>query len=343
MTEENKTILANLVSQKIPFCAFRLPGDQIRIFRLANEKPKTGEYFVVKGWKEVSEPVFFEPFNDATSRAALTAPNQSSKPINTSFDEYAESFHQIKRSIQSGVIHKAILSRILELDTPGGFMPLIFFKSLSEAYPHTLCYLLSHPAEGLWIGASPELLLKKRQDVHSTISLAGTLKNEGEIKWNKKEIEEQELVSQHIREVVESFNPSSFQESSVQTRQAGPVAHLESTFTFKIDKERDFLDIINRLHPTPAIAGLPVDQAKKIILETEKHDRRLYCGYLGYVKENTSADFFVNLRCMQIVEESLFLYLGGGITKDSELKSEWEETINKAKTLTNLMGGQSVS
>jgi len=88
-----------------------------------------------------------------------------------------------------------------------------------------------------------------------------------------------------------------------------------------------------QLHPTPAVCGLPAMDAKRELLLTEPHERRLYSGFLGPVKNNGSAQLFVNLRCMQIIGKKAYLYAGGGLTIDSELEKEWEETKNKAETM----------
>ena len=86
------------------------------------------------------------------------------------------------------------------------------------------------------------------------------------------------------------------------------------------------------MHPTPAVCGLPKEKALDLIYKTEPYDREYYAGYLGMVEKDT-VDFYVNLRCMKIYENTAALFVGGGITANSVAKKEWEETELKAETL----------
>jgi len=104
---------------------------------------------------------------------------------------------------------------------------------------------------------------------------------------------------------------------------------LKTEFTFATQNIQNF---INELHPSSAISGMPKHTAITNIKEAETHHRKLYTGYLGFEKGD-SINYFVNLRCMQVHKESATLYLGGGITKESILESEWEETEHKAQSL----------
>ena len=92
------------------------------------------------------------------------------------------------------------------------------------------------------------------------------------------------------------------------------------------------MSLVNQLHPTPAIAGLPIGEALNLISNTEIHSRKMYSGFLGRISEDRT-DLYVNLRCCQVISNQAFLYLGGGFTKDSNSNSEWDETENKSKTL----------
>lgn len=81
------------------------------------------------------------------------------------------------------------------------------------------------------------------------------------------------------------------------------------------------------------------EKAKKFILENEAYDRKYYTGYLGPIDTTeNSAIMYVNLRCMEVLANTIRLYVGGGITKDSDVHAEWEETINKAQTMLKVLG-----
>jgi len=96
------------------------------------------------------------------------------------------------------------------------------------------------------------------------------------------------------------------------------------------------------LHPTPAVCGLPKKITKDFILNNEGYNREYYSGFLGeinkdFVSKENNTDLFVNLRCMQITDNKAFIYVGGGITKDSIPENEWKETVNKSMTIKKVL------
>jgi isochorismate synthase len=116
--------------------------------------------------------------------------------------------------------------------------------------------------------------------------------------------------------------------------------------------------LISAIHPTPAVCGLPKGSAKKFILENENYNREFYTGFLGelnlkktlqrngnrknrenqaYASITKTSALFVNLRCMKLEAKQAVLFVGGGITKDSNPVAEWEETSNKAQTMKSVL------
>jgi isochorismate synthase len=116
---------------------------------------------------------------------------------------------------------------------------------------------------------------------------------------------------------------------------AGPVEHLRTDITFNIDSKREG-QLIQQLHPTPAVCGLPRNMAKQVYEALEIHRRELYTGYIG-VFEAHQTHCYVNLRCAKLIDDELFAFVGGGITDESVPELEWAETENKSKTLFDLL------
>ncbi len=274
--------------------------------------------------------------NSFAERHTTTTPRNAHHdlPGHTSFENYASQFEAYKRSFENGSLKKAILSRVKSIEKPRNFNVMDFFRKLEKAYPNAMVYLLSHPETGMWMGATPEILVEKTQSGWQTVSLAGTLAHDSDKTWTKKEKIEQEYVSAHIRDALSASGINAFEESAPSELQAGKVKHLKSTFRFDGPKTPEFFhQLVSHLHPTPAVAGLPAKKAADFINMTESHDRGLYTGYLGIVNFPERVSLYVNLRCMQIGKSDLALYLGGGITSDSDLQSEWDETEQKAMTI----------
>jgi isochorismate synthase len=232
-------------------------------------------------------------------------------------------------------IEKAVFSRIKAVEKNNNDSPLTLFRKLTDAYgEEALVYLASDPQFGTWIGATPESLLEGGDLGIQSMALAGT-KETKDIDWTEKEYHEQELVAQYIEDIIKGQSPIQFKKSEVETVKNGAVYHLRTNYTFEIPPYK-WNSLIDRLHPTPAVCGTPRELAFELIRNFEPHDRVFYAGILG-IKGLTTLKVFVNLRCMQILKDNYALYVGGGITKDSDLVAEWRETELKSQTLLKII------
>jgi len=101
--------------------------------------------------------------------------------------------------------------------------------------------------------------------------------------------------------------------------------------------KNNFTELLCKLHPTPSVGGLPIKKALDFIVQNEKHNRAYYAGFLGPINISKKSAIFVNLRCLQLIENEFVLYSGAGITASSVAEKEWEETENKMLTLMNVI------
>ncbi len=257
-----------------------------------------------------------------------------SKPqATTTKQEHHEMVESAISAIKSGNPQKVIISTIKSVERNGQLLSAVFEK-LFITYPTAFRYLCYHPQFGTWAGASPELLLKKEGNQYNTTALAGTVKtNASETPvWNEKLIHEQALVTDGIKNDLNTIGIYNLIVSEPKAHQAGPVTHLKTDFRFESTTGSSD-KIIAALHPTAAVCGFPREDAKSLYNSLEKHQRRLYTGYLGVKKSNDDSCYFVNLRCMQVFDDHFELHVGGGITAGSIAADEWEETEQKAKVL----------
>lgn len=230
---------------------------------------------------------------------------------------------------------KAILSRIKRVsitDTPDSV-----FLALCEAYPTAFVYFIESVRFGTWIGASPEILLKRDGDQVKTMALAGTRKSDEILDWTEKEFQEHAFVADFIEDTTAAFGVKTIDRGALETVQSGPVKHLLTKFAFDLPIAKEW-EWTRAIHPTPAVSGWPREASFELIAQLEPHNRSLYTGVIGVLGAETA--LYVNLRCAQIIENEMFLYLGGGFTKDSVPEDEWQETENKAKTLLNVLKKQ---
>jgi isochorismate synthase len=259
----------------------------------------------------------------------------SSPQHETSRSTHAAAISQALAMMQKGVLSKVIVSRIKHVGRQPSDDLDSFIQQLCLAYPGAFIYRLNHPQWGEWIGATPEVLLRKAGREYQTMSLAGTLATGSNETWNKKLVDEQAMVTSYIEQIIDSFSPMSKSVIGPEDLVAGPVRHLCTYFKFNTEKETKA--VLEALHPTPAICGLPKDSALNFISQNEAHERRLYTGYLGVETPDADAMFWVNLRCMQIFDDHYELHIGGGITALSVADEEWEETERKSRVLLNFL------
>jgi len=239
--------------------------------------------------------------------------------------------------IENNKFKKVVLSR--KKVVPKHSSPLQIFRKVLDSYPNAFCYFWYHPKIGLWIGATPELLFLKQNSTLVTMSLAGTKKSTTTDKpsWGKKEMEEQDMVTQHIVQELRTYVPD-LSIGKVNSVRAGNLWHLRTKIWGTVG-DLELKSIIQALHPTPAICGFPVIEAEAFIIRNENYDREFYSGFLGElnIDNDKTSHFFVNLRCMQIKDDSAFLYIGGGITSGSNAQQEWMETVHKSETMLNMI------
>ncbi|MES2574878.1 MAG: isochorismate synthase [Bacteroidota bacterium] len=212
------------------------------------------------------------------------------------------------------------------------------FEKLANLYPTTFVYCFYHPKVGIWLGATPEQLFKANNKEFQTIALAGTQKDTGsnEVVWPNKEREEQQFVTDYIVEKVKNV-ASEVSVSEPYSIKAGSIWHIKTDISGTLNLGSSLQEVIQLLHPTPAVCGLPKDKSKAFILENENYDRTFYTGFLGELNIENRTDLFVNLRCMEISNSQAHLFMGCGITKDSVPEKEWEESINKSATMKKVL------
>ena len=261
----------------------------------------------------------------------------SDKPIpeSTTPEEYREAFFEMYHALSDEWLDKVVLSRLLHI--PEGHDWGAVVKALSEAHPQAFVYALYHPDFGTWLGATPETLLEVDQQRLRTMALAGTLPIEegqhlSEVPWSAKEYDEQEQVARFIEDTLRSTGASDIHRDGPQTVAAGKIAHLCTRYQAHLSDPAATHRLLSALHPTPAVCGLPPENAHAKIRQAEAHDRSLYTGFLG-LHQAGQLKLFVNLRCMQVNTTGHTLYLGGGLTRGSVLEKEWTETEHKARTL----------
>lgn len=354
--EVTEFMINDLIEKNIPFVLFSESGKDAKI--LIQNSPlnmegnvqikERGFYVFPFSPNENSAPLFFYPDylyewkdfkNQKINFEQLQIPKiDHQKLYEVTEEEYAADIEKFFESFKKNNIKKTIYSRIrrevfseeLKLDQ--------FFEKLVKSYPKAFVYTIHIPGDGIWVGASPELLLSYHNNEAKTIALAGTLKLNKNIpspEWTRKEIDEQRLVEKFIIALCNEMEIK-YEKSAVRSSNTGKVYHLKSDFVLNIQPSQ-IVEFLNKLHPTPAISGLPQKKSLELIYSTEKHERSYYGGFLGWVDNLQEFNLFINLRCMKLINNQCYFFAGGGITPESEISKEWAETNLKMSTLMDVL------
>lgn len=359
---------------QLPFVVYRKPnGKSVSGMLQINNDLVYTENFNEQGF-------VFSPFNDLENTVLIpsnisenivldnfvieefTMPQKAGIFKNISLESDKE-FHM--NLINKGVLaiknkefQKVVLSRREVVDLEDDH-PINIYKKLLNLYKSAFVYCWYHPKIGLWLGATPETLIKIESNRFSIMALAGTQDYKGkmDVSWKNKEIQEQQFVTDFI---VDNLKPwvTNVTISDIETVKAGNLLHLKTIVSAQLKPETNLSQVIESLHPTPAVCGLPKVAAKKFILKHENYKREFYTGFLGelnfetiakprsgkrnienraYAVTKNSTQLYVNLRCMQLKNKQAIIYVGGGITESSDAEREWQETVSKSLVIKNVL------
>ena len=357
--EELLSIIHKAKATNLPFVIYRKP--EMKIVDAIVQKDDRVEYsddfsasgFIMAPFDGRKKAVLFSEKNTEKFRCVLSDKESVSSIVqnngvqdDTSVNLKNKHLKLVEKGIQgirNGHFIKTVLSRSETIGLKQIEIVNIF-KRLMSTYTAAFVYVWYHPQIGLWAGASPETLLKTKGSTFQTMSLAGTQKyrNTIEVHWGEKEKQEQKIVTEHI---VRSLEGLKLEVSETYNRKAGNLLHLCNDIKGTFKEGNQLKQLIEKLHPTAAVCGLPREEVKDFILKEEGYDRSFYTGFLGElnVKDDITSgnsvssaphsNLFVNLRCMELKEKhhsEAVIYVGGGVTLDSDPLSEWQETVQKS-------------
>ncbi len=251
-------------------------------------------------------------------------------------EQYCSAVESAVSQIKRGTFQKLVVSRssdfLFEESKIGAFV-----TSVISNYPEANISIFNIPGQGLWVSASPEVLLAYNQfDGIRSMALAGTRVYEPDFEevslWSFKELDEQSIVSDYIREAFHERGISKVKEKGPYPIQAGNLIHLRTDFFACGADSGEFYPILDLLHPTSAVCGSPKLESLAWLFENEDFNRAYFSGFSG-ILEPECKKVVVNLRAARMKDGIITLFAGAGITKASIAEKEWIETGEKLKTL----------
>lgn len=323
------------------FAVYRLPDQDDHFLvrgQLTEELPGDGAFAIQRFDKKDRDTAYIKADHIFTNASWCIDVTKSCNLISTNKDQYLKVATSTIEALQVKDMEKVVLSKIksvarAEEDLYG------LFIDLTERYKSAFVFAYNLPGEGLWCGATPEVLITSDDaQIATTMALAGTQVDQGlpldQVGWGAKEIHEQRVIEEYVEQCL-GDRQISFTKEGPHTVKAGQMLHLCSIF--RMTDIDDPMLIANVLHPGPAICGRPQEKAMDWILDHEDHDREHYCGFIGPWNINGIKSLYINLRSMRIYKDAYVLYLGGGLTKDSDAEAEWHETELKAQTMLSVI------
>lgn len=263
-------------------------------------------------------------------------------------ESWKESVEEVVQDLKAGPLKKVVLARELRLFFDN---PVEAEEVLSRLYEQQKeSYIFVFESNGdCFIGASPERLVKKQdKNVYSTC-LAGSIPRGktdeedrilGEKLLNdRKNLIEHGFVVEMIKEALEESCEEIILPDKPKLMKIRDIQHLYTPVIGKCQKDASLLLFVERLHPTPALGGLPKREAVEKIRQVEELDRGFYAAPLGWLDYRGNGEFAVSIRSGLIQGEEVSLFAGCGVVADSDAESEYQETSLKFTPMLRALGG----
>ncbi|MFD1587411.1 isochorismate synthase MenF [Halorientalis brevis] len=256
----------------------------------------------------------------------------------------AEWTEQVERAIdriEAGNLRKVVLATALEVDLAGELDVPDALERLRRTYPNCYRFLVQPGTEAAFFGPPPERLVKLTGQRVETEALAGSVPR-GETPEEDADLAASMLDSEKLQHeqrlvvdaIMDQLSPlGDVQEGEQGVRKLTNIQHLQTPITATLSADEHVLSLVEALHPTPAVGGLPPDKAWQVIRETETFDRGWYAGPIGWFDADGDGEFAVGIRSSVAGGETATLFAGCGIVADSDPDEEWEEVQPKYRPI----------
>jgi menaquinone-specific isochorismate synthase len=253
---------------------------------------------------------------------------------------------QAVRDIRSGRLDKVVLSRRVSFQTQQDFEPARVMADLARHYPSCTLFATDTADGGVFLGASPETLVRLQDDEVYCDALAGTAWEEGcavfaadqKLLADVKNGREHRLVVQAIAEALRPLCARLEVPDAPQIRRLGHLRHLWSSLRGRVKAGVSLLDLLQRVHPTPAVGGYPRQAALDWLTQHGEQREDWYTGAIGWLDAAGDGEFAVALRCAHLQGRVAHLHAGAGIVAGSEPQRELAETEAKFEAMLHALG-----
>jgi menaquinone-specific isochorismate synthase len=253
---------------------------------------------------------------------------------------YGEAVSRAAARVRAGDLRKVVLGTALTVDTDGPVDAPAVLERLRRSYPDCFRFLLA-PGEAAFFGAPPERLARLEGRRVETEALAGSVARgatpeeddalAATLTDDRKLRREQGLVVDTVAERLERLGDVEVGRRRV--RRLATIQHLRTPIRARLDRPGHVLDVVETLHPTPAVGGLPPATALQTIRDTEAFDRGWYAAPVGWFDADGDGEFAVAIRSAVGADRRVTLFGGNGIVGDSDPEEEWAEVRLKFRPI----------
>ena len=249
------------------------------------------------------------------------------------------------KELRKGSVSKLVISRSYKFSHDTS---IIWNKFLNELYNRfTDCYLfLIKKNKSFFFGSSPEMFLRISGDIAEVESVAGSAprgtKSEFDIEFenllrtSEKNHQEHLIVSNFISEILINYSENVRIIEEKQIRKLDNIQHLITRISAELISKDKLFNLIDSLFPTPAVCGVPKENAMQLIRRFESHDRGLYSGLIGTIDFMGNCEIAVSIRSALVQENKVTAFAGAGLVPNSDPEEEFNETDLKLNTILSL-------
>jgi isochorismate synthase len=262
--------------------------------------------------------------------------------------DYEQAVAAAVKEIAAGEREKLVLAREVWVHAAAAHDPAAVYGALRAAFPSCFCFCCGSP-EGAFLGASPELLIRRNGAGAATVALAGSTRRSADpavddhlgegLLHSTKDLAEHDFV---VRRIARSLRAHAVWVEAAPEPSLVKVAnvqHLASPVHAQLAQPRSAIELAGLLHPTPAVGGEPPEGALEAIERLERLDRGWYAGPVGWMDAAEDGEFCVALRSALLRDRTAHLFAGAGIVAESDPAAELAETELKLGALLPLLAG----
>ena len=261
---------------------------------------------------------------------------------------FESSVAQAVERIRAGELEKVVLAREVRAEASRAHDPAALFGALRELFPSCFCFCAGTP-EAAFLGASPELLVRRSGAGAQTVALAGSTRRSADpavddhlgeqLRQSAKNRSEHEIVVRRIERALRPHSVWVETGGEPELIKVANIQHLATPVHAQLADARSAVELAGLLHPTPAIGGEPREVALAAIPELERMDRGWYAGAIGWMDAAEDGEFCVGIRSALLRDRTAHIYAGNGIVADSDPAEELAETELKLGALLPLVSG----